>query len=260
MTRFPPFTDLGALADDLAKRGDVQLRALISQAWKANSCTADLRQAVDCAGVLREMINRPREDDTPRLLATERALMTTIILLYARATSTNGHGGERGPIQLDRKKLSDDEWADHCAILDVRNQAMAHVYASRKLGAHEWHREKFFAIQLDNGAWKPASATNQTGFHAQTLDRLERMLPVAAQIVQGKFHALMKRVTDHINRDVKAATLLKHIFDPRPVFGGDDAVRLLLSSAEAGAASFWVNEGNRNGGDLTVDTVGPGLD
>jgi len=242
---FPAFTDLAAVAEELASRGNVKLRAILTQAWRAQSCLGDLRQANDCAGVLRDMLKRPNEQDTPALLTVERSLLANAIMLYARATSTNGDKGERGSIQLSEKKLTPEEWADHNAILDVRNQAMAHVYRSRKLSDHDWHRAVFFAVDAGGGQWKPASASNQTSFHAETFARLEKILPVALREVKAKFHERMEAVTKMVNSDVKASGLRKHVFDPVAVFGTEEAVRALLAGEGQGDAAFWINEGKR---------------
>ena len=246
-TNFPTFTNLAAVADELASRGNVKLRAIVTQAWRAQSCLGDLRQASDCADVLHDMLKRPTEQDTPVLLTVERSLLTNAIMLYARATSTNGDKGERGSIQLSEKKLTPEEWEDHNAILDVRNQAMAHVYGSRKLSDHDWHRSIFFAVDAGGGRWKPASASNQTSFHADTFARLERMLPVALREVKTKFHERMEAVAKVVNADVKGAALLKHVFDPVAVFGTEQAVEALLGGAGQGDTAFWVNEGKRAG-------------
>lgn len=245
---FPAFTDLGALADELAKRGDVKLRALMTQAWRVQSCLGDIRQAIDCMDALTALVDRPKSEDTAARLATERALMTTIIMLYARATSTSTGKGERGSIQLDKDRLSASEWADHTAIVDVRNQAMAHVYTSRSLNDHDWHREKFFAVHIGDGVWKPASATNQTGYHQATADRLSRMLPVAQRELKAKFDKRMAAVSKMINDDVKGGALFKHVFDPVPVFGSEEGVRLVLGGAPQGESAFWINEGDRRAG------------
>lgn len=245
-TDFPAFTDLAAVAAELASRGKGSLRAIMTQAWRAQSCLGDLRQASDCVDVLRDMLKRPNDQDTPALLTVERSLMANAIMLYARATSTNGDKGERGSIQLSEKKLTPEEWADHNAILDVRNQAMAHVYGSRKLSNHDWHRSIFFAVDAGGGRWKPASASNQTSFHAGTFAKLDRMLPVALRELKLKFHERMKAVTKVVNADVKAATLMKHVFDPVAIFGTEEAVRVLLAGEAQGDAAFWVNEGKRD--------------
>lgn len=245
---FPEFSDLGALADQMARRGEVKLRSIVTQAWRAQSCLGDIRQAIDCMDALKVLIDRPRSEDSAGRLATERALMTTIIMLYARATSTNGDKGERGSIQLDKEKLSAAEWADHTAIVDVRNQAMAHVYTSRLLNDHDWHREKFFAVHVGDGVWKPASATNQTGYHLATADCLVRMLPVAQRELKAKFNKRMDAVSKMINDEVKGGALFKHLFDPVPVFGGEEGVRIILDGAPQGEAAFWINEGDRRAG------------
>lgn len=242
---FPAFTNLTAVAEEIAGHGNVKLRAVVTQAWRAQSCLGDLKQANDCMDVLRDMLKRPTEQDTPALLTVERSLMANAIMLYARATSTNGDKGERGSIQLSEKKLTSEEWLDHNAILDVRNQAMAHVYPSRKLSDHDWHRSIFFAVDSGQGRWKPASATNQTSFHADTFSKLERILPVALRELKAKFHERMDAVSKVVNADVKAATLLKHVFDPVAAFGTEDAVRIVLAGAGQADTAFWVNEGSR---------------
>lgn len=242
---FPAFTNLTAVAEEIASHGNEKLRAVVTQAWRAQSCLGDLKQANDCMDVLRDMLKRPTEQDTPALLTVERSLMANAIMLYARATSTNGDKGERGSIQLSEKKLTSEEWLDHNAILDVRNQAMAHVYPSRKLSDHDWHRSIFFAVDSGQGRWKPASATNQTSFHADTFSKLERILPVALRELKAKFHLRMDAVSKVVNADVKAATLLKHVFDPVAAFGTEDAVRVVLAGAGQGDTAFWVNEGSR---------------
>lgn len=241
----PPFTNLGTLADELARRGNVKLRAMMTQAWRAQSCLGDLKQAMDCAASLSELLKRPKDQDTSAAMATEKALMATAIMLYARATSTSSGKGERGSIQLAETRLAPDEWLDHNALLDVRNQAMAHVYSSRRLSDHSWHRDIFFAVDFGGGVWKAASASNQTSFHAATFARLQRMLPIAHRELKARFHERMEAVTKAINSDVPAELLRKHVFDPLPVFGGVEGVHIVLGGAAFGEASYWINEGDR---------------
>jgi uncharacterized coiled-coil protein SlyX len=256
VTNFPPFSNLSALALQLEGSGKYpKLSIKLRQAWRAQSCLADLTQSQECCEALRGTLDRPRSDDTPTLLTTERALLTTAVILYARATSTSGQGGERGSIQLDRNKLTDDEWKNHNALLDVRNQALAHVYSTRKVNSHEWHREMFFAVEVNDGAWKPASATNQTGFQAATLEYLENMLPVANKLLLEKFRKNMAAVTDQI-KQVPQSLLLEHRFDPVTVFGSIEAVRHLLAGASQETASFWVNEGADSPGPLASQPKG----
>lgn len=239
----PPFSDLGALADQLARAGRPQLRGMISQASKTQSCMGDLRQAIDCVSVLAKMVGRTKSEDTSELLATECALLTTAVMLYARATLTNGRRGERGPVQLDESKLTPEQWRDHCLLLDVRNQALAHVYSSKEVADHNWHRGLFFAVSTMRGDWKVASSTNQTSFHQPTYLRLQNLLPVAHENLRTKFLKQIGAVTDHINREVRADMLLQHLFDPIEAFGSLEGVQRVLAGAGPGEASFWVYDG-----------------
>jgi hypothetical protein len=240
----PLFTNLTLLAAELEKRSkNKQLRMSLKQAWRAQSCLGDLCQALDSCRILRDIVGRPGDQDTPELLTTQRALLSLAINLYARATSTNGQKGERGSIQLDRSKLSVAEWQDHQTLLNVRNQALAHVYSSQQLGNYQWHREMFFAVQLSNGSWKAASATNQIGFHMDTFERLERMIPVANKFVMEKFQKRMATVSAQINNNgVEQSEMLNHQFDPIATFGSKEAVARLIAGASQTTDAFWVNE------------------
>ena len=241
---FPPFVNLSSLAEQLEKTGkDRQLRMALKQAWRAQSCLGDLTQAKDSCSVLRNIIGRPRKSDTPELLTTERALLTMAVILYARATSTSGQKGERGSIQLDRSKLTKEQWADHQSLLDVRNQALAHVYSSQEVGSYLWHRELLFAVELKAGRWKTASATNQVSFHAATLERLERMLPIAHELIMERFQKRMLAISARLNEGgVQQSMMLAHQFDPVRAFGSEQAVRRLLTGATQKEDAFWVNE------------------
>lgn len=250
----PLFTDLKALAEERARHGNVSLRAMMTQAWKAQSCLGDLRQAMDCAVVLRRHAKTATKKGSAETLVIEKALLTTAIMLYARATSTNGQGGERGSIQLAEKHLTPEQWADHNVILDVRNQAMAHVYSGRRFSEHDWHKEKFFAVSFGNNHWKPASATNQTSFHAATFDRLERMLPVAHAALKAKFLERMGAVAKAVNTELKQEVLRKHAFDPVATFGSVEAVREVLAGSENTEASFWISEGDKSLGIEVANT------
>lgn len=238
----PTFTDLGALAEDLAKHGaDPSIRAAITTAWRVQSCLGDLRQAEQSMKALRKIADRERDEDSQEVMTIERALMTAAVLHYARATSTSGQKGERGSIQLEQSRLSPDEWSEHSKIIEVRNQAIAHVYSGRSAGDHVWHRDIFFAVETPEGHWAAASATNQTSYHLDTLRRLERMLPVAIREIRAKFDKRMAAVTRMLNEKVKAAMFRKHAFDPTHVFGSEETARAILAGRARGDSVIWTN-------------------
>jgi hypothetical protein len=74
----PTFTNLSALIEKLEKLGKHGgLRKTLVQAWRAQSCLADLKQALDCYEVLQGILKRPRTSNTPEIMTTERALLIT---------------------------------------------------------------------------------------------------------------------------------------------------------------------------------------
>lgn len=241
--QFPMFTDLGSLAEDLARRGaNPKVRAAIMMAWRAQSCLGDLRQAEESVRVLRAITAQPRQSGDPEPMIIERALMSASIMHYARATSTSGQKDERGSIQLERNRLTPEEWEDHSKIIDVRNQALAHVYSGRTAGDHTWHRDIFFAVETPNGTWAAASASNQTSYHEATLRRLERMLPIAIREVKAKFQKRIAAVSTMLNGEIEIAHFRKHAFDPLAVFGSEETVRAIIEGRQFGETSIWVNE------------------
>lgn len=237
---FPSFTNLTVLIGKLEKLGKYgELRKTLMQAWRAQSCLADLKQAQDCYDVLQGILKRPGTEDTPELLTTERALLITAIMLYARATSTSGHKGERGSIQLERGRLSPDQWKDHQAIIEVPNRAFGNVYSSQAVGGYYWHREMVFAVERPSGMWEAASASNQTSYRKDTVKSLGRMLPVAKGIVKEKFQRRLGAVTEKINAaSVPRELFIECQFDPARAFGGEEAVRRVLAGKQGGEASF----------------------
>jgi hypothetical protein len=241
---FPPFIDLESLADSLSKTGKhATLQKALIQAWRAESCLGDLVQAKQCCEVLREHVKPGPKTITAEQHTTERALLTTGVLLYVRGTSTSAKAGERGSIQLERGQLTKEQWRDHQALIDLRNQALAHVNAAHYAGSRIWHRVILFAVRNSFGAWRPASATNETGFHRETFERLERMLPVASELILAKFNRRMTAVTERLNEaNIDEPTFFKHQFDPTEVFGSEEAVRRLLKGSSRQSDAFWVSE------------------
>ena len=245
MIDFPPFADLVSLAATLKKTGKHgNLQKILESAWRAESCLGDLKQSSDCCAALRLSLETRAEDVSPQQHTIDRALMTTAMLLYARATSTSsGKEGERGAIQLERGRLTKEQWADHDALLGVRNKGIAHVNRRHSVDERAWHKDIFFAVRRSNGAWQPASTSNETSFHLPTLERLERMLPVATDVIFSQFSRRMKAVSTALNAaKLPDKVFLDHQFDPVAAFGSVDAVRRLLGASKQGIDGFYVNE------------------
>lgn len=241
---FPPFADLEAVAAKLHKTGKhVQLRKTLLQAWRAESCLNDLVQAQSCCDVLAEHARISREEMTPERHITERALLTTAIILYSRATSTSGKLEERGAIKLERGHFTREQWEDHQALIDLRNQCLAHVNPTYNVGSRIWHRAMLFAVRVAEGVWWPASCTNETGFHKDTFESLKRVLPLAHEIVLQKFHRRLEAASTQLKEaNLDEKVYLDSQFDPVHFFGSADAVRRVLAGSTKGTDSFWVND------------------
>lgn len=241
---YPPFTDLLALSKDL-KRTTKQkkLSEILLQAWRAEACLGDLLQARDCCERLRSMVDQNGRSHDPEEQTVIKALQTTAVMLYARATSTSGKAGERGSIQLNNKGLSSEQKEDHDTLISLRNQALAHVNPTHKVGDRLWHKVILFAVPNAHGRWVPAAATNETTWHRATLERLERMLPVAIEFVQERFKVRLKAVQEGLDEaGIDEALLRKHLFDPIEIFGSEAVVARILSSRGKASDRFWVNE------------------
>lgn len=241
---FPAFTNLSAIADSLKRNGKHKhLKWTLLRAWRAESCLADLVQAKDCCHALRK---RRSDEEGPQKAhehIEEKSLLTTALLLYARATHTSGKGVERGSISLERGRLSKSEWKDHQELIGLRNQAVAHVNPEHQTSGRTWHKVVLFAVRQSNGLWKPAASSNETSFHKETLERLERMLPIAEEIVLEKFNKRLTDVQAQINEaGVSEELLFANQFDPVEAFGSEKAVTRLLAGSKQQVDRFWYNE------------------
>lgn len=112
------------------------------------------------------------------------------VLLYARATQTNanrrGNDGsrERGPSQI-RDQLSPSEQADHDTIVDVRSQALAHVYQNEAIAGFEWHSGATLLVETEDG-WLPGAASRRVILSPAVIATLSRLLPRARGILEDR--------------------------------------------------------------------------
>lgn len=241
---YPPFADLLALSKDLKRTAkQKKLKGTLLQAWRAEACLGDLLQASDCCERLRAIVDQEGKSHDPAEQTVIKALQTTAVMLYARATSTGGKSVERGSIQLNKQGLSSEQKEDHEALISLRNEALAHVNPTHKVGDRLWHKVSLFAVPNAHGQWTPAAATNETTWHRETLERLERMLPLAIEFVAEKFKIRLKTVEDSMaEAGIDEAMFRKYLFDPIEFFGSEAVVMRILSARGKASERFWVNE------------------
>src|SRR3546814_6363133 len=72
------------------KGGDKGVSSALRQAWRAQSCSADLEQAQGACDALAQVTKAADGIDPLALLYVQSGLLMTAILLYARATATSG--------------------------------------------------------------------------------------------------------------------------------------------------------------------------
>tara|TARA_R110002126_G_scaffold290361_1_gene447158 strand:+ start:485 stop:1216 length:732 start_codon:yes stop_codon:yes gene_type:complete len=230
--KYPPFVNLLALSTSLNRtKKQKKLNNLLLQTWRAEGCLGDLLQADDCCKILRAKVDEKDQTFGHQEQTVVKALQMTAVSLYARATSTSGGLGERGSIQLNKSQLTKDQKEDHASLVALRNQAFAHVNPQHKMGNRVWHKVVLFAVPNWIGQWSLAASTNETTWNRDTLECLERMLPVAIEFVQERFGIRLKEAREALNdAGIEDKTCKKHLFDPVEVFRSDAVVKQILEA------------------------------
>src|SRR3546814_4318934 len=72
------------------KGGDKRISSALRQAWRAQSCSADVEQAQGACDALAQVTKAADGIDPLALLHLQSGLLMTAILLYARPTATSG--------------------------------------------------------------------------------------------------------------------------------------------------------------------------
>ncbi|MCJ7871149.1 hypothetical protein [Phaeobacter sp. J2-8] len=242
--KYPPFVDFLALSKSLNRTSEQKkLKGLLLQVWRAEACLGDLLQASDCCKILRAKVDEKGETFGPEEQTTVKALQTTAVNLYVRATSTSGKLGERGSIQLNNSELTKGQKEDHRDLINLRNNALAHVNPEHKMRDRVWHKVILFAVPNRIGQLTPAAATNETTWNRATLECLERMLPLAITFMEANFVAKLKAAQEALgDAELSEKTFQKFLFDPVDVFGSDAIVQRILESRGKASDRFWVEE------------------
>ena len=241
MTTLPDTIDLMAMAAALEARGGKRrLSGALRNAWRSQSCLADLRQAQDICGVLDQLTAGPLFIEST-LTQIQGSLLASAILLYARATHTSGSGNERGAITLDDKKLSAEQRQDHRALIKIRNTALGHVESRAAIEGDMWHVDYLFAKRVSPDTWSFASASASIGFNIDAFAMLKRQLPISADTVAAKARERL----DDINKVLKEANpsdaaMMRYAVDPVAWFGSVESARMMLDGAPGVEKTSWL--------------------
>jgi hypothetical protein len=119
--------DLTSLARHLRDSGrHAALVKAIDRAAAAGSIREDLRTALDALRQIVDIqdrsVSEPSENSRHDETVRTGALFTQAVVLYARATETQGDR----PKLLGEAKLDTDQRATHDEVMDVRNKVIAH--------------------------------------------------------------------------------------------------------------------------------------
>src|SRR3546814_17881527 len=96
----PVTVNLMKLATSIeVKGGDKRISSALRQAWRAQSCSADVEQAQGACDALAQVTQAAVGIDPLSLLHLQSGLLMNSLLLYARATPTSGPKNKRGPWQ-----------------------------------------------------------------------------------------------------------------------------------------------------------------
>lgn len=236
----PVTINLMALAAELeAKGGKRKLRNALKSAWRAQSCLADLNQVQDICVEIDRLKLQTFSIGQTALVHMQGALMTTAILLYARATATGGSGRERGSIQL--KNLTPEQQADHRVLIKIRNSALGHVETSTDIAGDFWHVDYLFAKQAGPGLWGFASASTSIGLNYDAVAALKRQLPVAITAIRERCRERLEDVQTAMSEAKPTElTMLRHQVDPVAWFGSLETARRMLAGAPGEESSCWI--------------------
>lgn len=224
-----------------ARGGNKKVSSALRQAWRAQSCSADLEQAQGACDALHRVTGTSDNMDPVVLLHVQSGLLTTAILLYARATATSGKPNERGSVQLEASKLTPEQQEDHATIIRLRNGAIGHVEQGAKIAGDLWHRDFLYAKGRGPGDWEISSASLSIGFHVEVSETLRRQLPVATEIVKAKCRErLDKAIASLRYAKISDKALLRYKVDPVEWFGSIEAALFIHSGAPGTESSAWM--------------------
>ncbi|HEX8240502.1 MAG TPA: hypothetical protein VF574_12250 [Allosphingosinicella sp.] len=234
--------DLLALAAALERRGGKRkLAGALRNAWRAQSCVADLRQAEVICETLDQLTDGLPTFGLPLLLNIQSCLLSTAILLYARATSTGGSQGERGSVQLPPSKLTPRQREDHKTLVGIRNGALGHVQTDASLAGDFWHRDYLFAKRVQPGTWGVASGSTSIGLHFEAMAILRRQLPVALGIIAARSRERIDEAMQALDETHPSeATMLRHQVDPVTWFGSVETAQTMLAGGPGDESSTWL--------------------
>ncbi len=211
--------NLSALANQLLEeKRQLPLAHKIKAAVDSSSRQVDLLMALDACDALRFSLDCPMKQPPRFREASDAALLSHVVLLYARATKT----GSTSRSQYDpRKLLNSDELRVHEELCDLRDDAVAHFgKGGSYLGT--WVEE---VLVLDTAAAKVATITRRQVVDRFLLARARAQISRVLELLEPRARQAIDVVTEALNAELADPSILeavqRHLIN-KQLFGDEE--------------------------------------
>jgi hypothetical protein len=195
MTTIGPTFDLGALARYLvSERKHLKLAGAIEGVIACHSLQSDLVIASETLDELEAVIATRSGSDSATLRSVEQALLSSAIVLYARATKTTSR---QRKVFDPRSKFTAAQLIVHQELCDLRDDAIAH-FGSGGSYLGEWQAETAM-LQCIDGKWKVGTTSRRQSVDRALLQRLRGQIAVALDILRELYRQRNDAVIDALH-------------------------------------------------------------
>lgn len=226
--------DLVAASADMSDKNK-RLAKIIVQARDAHSAHTDLASAFDMITALPEATEAAGLGSKWANHAVS-ALITSAIVLYARATKSNSK--HRATLDL-LSVFTDDEKEAHEWICNLRNNVLAHYGPGETFNGAAWHEEKVL-LPLDRptdarvlmASRRVAESPEVT---AKVKKQIHRAMVLAQQVIEKRDAALISALEAAMQADQEFADFLKgFVVDLESIFEGHPISETVLNGPRLG--------------------------
>ena len=227
--------NLSAFAARLLKEGrKIDLAAKIRNAVDARSIEVDLMIAHEACSALAFSFDNSMQQPAHFRETSEAALLSYIVVLYARATKTNSD--ERK--QYDpRSRFTSEEKAVHTELCDLRDKAVAHFgYGGSYKG--DWTIE-LAVLEVEGTHALPAIITRRLIVDRNLLARASAQILRALEVIRPVCVERINAFTDAINAECTAdpefyKEVQQHPLNLAIFLGGEDQAAQMKAVRQPG--------------------------
>lgn len=189
--------NLTALSERLFAEGRLKpLAGKIQRAQDLASLHADLLMAIETLDALGALTATPASENDFARHATEAALMSHAVVLYARATKTKSE--ERKDFDLE-PRFSAEQKVVHQELVDLRNMAIAHFGSGGSYNG-EWQAELVVLQTSESGEGKVGVATRRKTLDKPLVKRARAQIEIACALMREIADAKINDLTEELNK------------------------------------------------------------